>query len=445
MTSIHVEDLSEIRKKLTFEIHESKVDELIDAQYKDLKKNLQIRGFRRGKVPMDMIKSLYKEQVYSDAARKIVEDTFELGLDEQKIKPISVLSLDPEPVEYGKPFKYVAEVEVTPPIVAKDYDGLGLTKTIREVKDTDVLDRMDAIRDRHSKLAPIPDDRGVAMGDILTVDINADIEGETVDSLTVTDYHLEMGRNFYLPDFDEKLEGLKVLEPTDLSYELPDNFPRKEIAGKTVHFSVVVADAKVKTVPEINDEFAKDLGDYQSMEDLRNKIREDIDNSYKADATNALRKQIVDQLVEKNPFEAPSTLVEQRIDDMIRESLQTLQAQGIDLSRFPMPTQEQRNQLRPVALQNVKAGIILKAIGEQESLEVSSEEIDAEVERRANLIGVPVDFLRDHMENNNLMENFSYSILEDKVYKLIEERANVTETPYVEPTTETPQKEAESE
>ncbi len=445
MTSIHVEDLSEIRKKLTFEIHESKVDELIDAQYKDLKKNLQIRGFRRGKVPMDMIKSLYKEQVYSDAARKIVEDTFELGLDEQKIKPISVLSLDPEPVEYGKPFKYVAEVEVTPPIVAKDYDGLGLTKTIREVKDTDVLDRMDAIRDRHSKLAPIPDDRGVAMGDILTVDINADIEGETVDSLTVTDYHLEMGRNFYLPDFDEKLEGLKVLEPTDLSYELPDNFPRKEIAGKTVHFSVVVADAKVKTVPEINDEFAKDLGDYQSLEDLRNKIREDIDNSYKADATNALRKQIVDQLVEKNPFEAPSTLVEQRIDDMIRESLQTLQAQGIDLSRFPMPTQEQRNQLRPVALQNVKAGIILKAIGEQESLEVSSEEIDAEVERRANLIGVPVDFLRDHMENNNLMENFSYSILEDKVYKLIEERANVTETPYVEPTTETPQKEAESE
>ena len=445
MTSIHVEDLSEIRKKLTFEIHESKVDELIDAQYKDLKKNLQIRGFRRGKVPMDMIKSLYKEQVYSDAARKIVEDTFELGLDEQKIKPISVLSLDPEPVEYGKPFKYVAEVEVTPPIVAKDYDGLSLTKTIREVKDTDVLDRMDAIRDRHSKLAPIPDDRGVAMGDILTVDINADIEGEQVDSLTVTDYHLEMGRNFYLPDFDSKLEGLNILEPTDLSYDLPDNFPRKELAGKTVHFSVVIADAKVKTVPEINDEFAKDLGDYQSLEDLRNKIREDIDNAYKADATNALRKQIVDHLVEKNPFEAPSTLVEQRIDDMIRESLQTLQAQGIDLSRFPMPTQEQRNQLRPVALQNVKAGIILKAIGEQESLEVSSEEIDAEVERRANLIGVPVDFLRDHMENNDLMENFSYSILEDKVYKLIEERANVTETPYVEPTTETPQKEAESE
>lgn len=445
MTSIHVEDLSEIRKKLTFEIHESKVDELIDAQYKDLKKNLQIRGFRRGKVPMDIIKSLYKEQVHGDAARKIVEETFELGLDEQKIKPISVISLDPETVEYGKPFKYVAEVEVTPPIVVKGYEGLNLDKTVREVKDTDVAARMDAIRERHSKLAPIPVTRGVAMGDILTVDINADIDGEAVDSLTVTDYHLEMGRNFYLPDFDSKIEGIKVMEPVQLTHTLPENFPRKELAGKTVNFLVTVSDAKVKTFPEMNDEFAKDLGDYQSLEDLREKVREDIANAYAADSKNDIRRQMLDQLVQGNPFEAPTTLVEQRIDDMIRESLQSLQAQGIDLKRFPMPTEEQRNQLRPIALQNVKGGIILKAIGEQEALEVSSEEIDAEVEKRAALIGVPADFLRDHMENNNIMENFSYSILEDKVYNLIQERANVTETAYVEPEKETPSAQVESE
>lgn len=445
MTSIHVEDLSEIRKKLTFEIHESKVDELIDAQYKDLKKNLQIRGFRRGKVPMDIIKSLYKEQVHGDAARKIVEETFELGLDEQKIKPISVISLDPETVEYGKPFKYVAEVEVTPPIVVKGYEGLNLDKTVREVKDTDVAARMDAIRERHSKLAPIPVTRGVEMGDILTVDINADIDGEAVDSLTVTDYHLEMGRNFYLPDFDSKIEGIKVMEPVQLTHTLPENFPRKELAGKTVNFLVTVSDAKVKTFPEMNDEFAKDLGDYQSLEDLREKVREDIANAYAADSKNDIRRQMLDQLVQSNPFEAPTTLVEQRIDDMIRESLQSLQAQGIDLKRFPMPTEEQRNQLRPIALQNVKGGIILKAIGEQEALEVSSEEIDAEVEKRAALIGVPADFLRDHMENNNIMENFSYSILEDKVYNLIQERANVTETAYVEPEKETPSAQVESE
>ncbi|MDD3472894.1 MAG: trigger factor [Syntrophaceae bacterium] len=445
MTSIHVEDLSEIRKKLTFEIHESKVDELLDAQYKDLKKNLQIRGFRRGKVPMDMIKTLYKEQVHGETARKIIEDTFELGLDEQKIKPISVLSLDPETVEYGKPFKYVAEVEVTPPVNAKDYGGLSINKTVREVKDVDVVERLDLIRERHSKLSPIPDTRGVAMGDILTVDITAEMDGQKVDSLSVTDYHVEMGRNFYLPDFDSKFEGLKVMEPAKITHTLPENFPRKELAGKTVDFIMVVSDAKVKTVPELNDEFAKDLGDYQSLDDLREKVREDLANAYEADSRSSVRKQIVEQLIERNPFEAPTTLVEQRIDDMIRESLQSLQAQGIDLKRFPMPTEEQRNQLRPVALQNVKAGIILKAIGDQEALEVSSEEIDAEVEKRASLIGVPVDFLRDHMENNNMMENFSYSILEDKVYKLIEERANVVEVPYVEPEKESPQKEAESD
>ncbi len=445
MTSIHVEDLSEIRKKLTFEIHESKVDELLDAQYKDLKKNLQIRGFRKGKVPMDMIKSLYKEQVYGDAARKIIEDTFELGLDEQKIKPISVISLDPETVEYGRPFKYVAEVEVTPPIVAKDYFGLDLNRTRREVTDTEVVNRLDALRERHSKLIPIPETRGIAMGDILTVDINADIDGDVVTPLTVTDYHLEMGRNFYLPDFDSRIEGFRVMETNNIVHVLPDNFPRKELAGKTVNLSIVVTEAKVKTLPEVNDEFAKDLGDYQSMEELREKIREDLVNAYEADSRNSVRKQIIDQIVEKNVFEAPNTLVEQRIDDMIRDSLQTLQAQGIDLKRFPMPTEEQRNQLRPIALQNVKAGIILKAIGEQEALEVSTEEIEAEVEKRAKLIGVPADFLRDHMENNNMMENFSYSILEDKVYKLIEERANVTESPYVEPVQESPQKEAESD
>jgi trigger factor len=436
MTNIQVEDLSAVRKKVTFEVPQDRVSETLDAQYKDLKRNAQIKGFRRGKVPMEILKNLFREQVQGDAAKKIIEETFELGLDEKKIKPISVIHLDQEPLEAGKPFIYTVEIEAPPELDVQGYKGLSLEKTIREVKDKEVDERLESVRQRQARLVPIAEERDIQDGDHTVVDIEAVADGETVKSLTVNDYHLEIGRNFYLPDFDSKIIGLKLGEPVTITHDLADDFPRKELAGKPVTFTITIKEAKERVVPELNDELAKDAGDFESLDDLKKQVTEDLQRSFDMDTTQQLRKQIVEKIIEANPFEAPESLVESRIDDIVMGARENLARQGIDMKRFPMPDKGQRDSIKPRALEQVKAGLIIKAIGEKEEIQLSGDEINSELEKRAKIFGWTPDFLKDQLEENQTMDNFTSSLLEDKIYSFIESQSDITEKAYSEQETE---------
>lgn len=437
MTNIQVEDLSAVRKKVTFEVPQDQVSQTLEAQYKDLRKNAQIKGFRRGKVPMEILKNLFKEQVHSDTAKKIIEETFELGLDEKKIKPISVINLDQEPLDPEKPFVYTVEIEAPPELDVTGYKGLALKKTVREVKESEVNDRLEFFRQRNARLVPIPDTRGVQDGDHLVVDIEASTDGEAIKSLSVNDYHLEMGRNFYLPDFDPLLVGLKLGEPVTITHTLAEDFPRKEFAGKLATFIVTVKEAKERVLPELNDELAKDIGQYESLDELKKQITEDMKQAYDMDSQSEVRQQMVTQIIEANPFDAPESLVESRIDDIIMGARENLARQGIDMKRFPMPDKTQRDSIRPKAEEQVKAALILKAIGEKEEIQVSQEDISLEIEKRAKTLGWSPDFLKDQLEENQRLDDLNAVLLEGKIYSFIEAQGVVTEEPYSDEKAET--------
>jgi trigger factor len=430
MTNIHIEDLSAVRKKVTFEVPQDRVTETLEAQYKDLRKTAQIKGFRRGKVPMEIIKNLFKEQVYGDTAKKIIEETFELGLDEKKIKPISVINMDQEPLEPGKPFVYTVEIESTPELDVTGYKGLSLDKMVKEITESDIEERLELIRERHAKMLPADDSRGVQNGDHLVVDIEATQDEESITSLTVKDYHLEMGRDFYLPDFDTKLIGLKIGELNTITHSLAEDFPRKELAGKSINFSIIVKEAKERIIPELSDEFAKEVGSYENLDDLKKQIAEDLRQGYDMDIKEALKKQIVEKIIEANPFEAPESLVEARIDDIVMGARQNLARQGIDMKKFPLPDKAQRDSIKPKALEQVKAALIIQAIGEKEEIQVSVEEIDTEIEERAKFLGWTPDFLKDQLEENQRLQDFTTSLTEDKIYSFLEENGVITEVPY---------------
>jgi trigger factor len=427
MTLVQVEDISEVKKKVILEVPEEQVAEVIDAQYRDLKKTVQIKGFRKGKAPMDVIRSYFKGQVQADSARKIIEETFQPALDEKNIKPVSVIRIDPEDLAVGKPFKYTAEIEIAPSIEVKDYKGLNLTRTLREVSDEEVDARLQALRERNARLTPIPEDRGVAEGDHLVLNVKAEADGKSVESLTVTDYHLELGRNFYLPDFDVRLYGMKIDETKELNFDLPDNFPRKELAGKSATFTVTVTEAKERILPDLDDDFARDLGDFETIEALKQAVKDDFKKLYESDAESEVRNQIVEFLIEKTPFEVPESMVEAEIDRVMRKSLERLAMQGIDPKRLPMPTHEQRERLRPAAVRTVRAYQLLSAIGKQEGVEISDEEVEAEIAKRAEAIGVSADHLKDQLEENNMMDDMREALRQEKTYTLIEEHAEITE------------------
>jgi trigger factor len=439
MTNIQVEDLTEIKKKITFEVPQQKVLEMLDAEYRDLKKNVQIKGFRKGKVPLEIVRGYFRTKVESDIARKIIEETFQPGLDEKKIVPVSVIKIDPETVEAGKPFKYTAEIEVPPPIEVKDYKGLTLKKYIREVNEKDVEQRIQTLRERNATLKPIPDTRGVAEGDHLVVDIKAESEGAVIPALTVTDYHMELGRNFYLPDFDTKLEGLKPDESKELTISLPEDFPRKDLAGKTASFEVRVKEAKERILPEPDDDFAKDLGEFETLAALKEEIRKDLQRSLDDRSQKEVENQIIDALIEKNDFEVPESMVESQIDNFLHQSMRNLAAHGIDPKRFPAPTEAQREQVRPSAVRIVKAGLILKAVCEQENIEISDEELEAGIATRAEQMEVSADYLKDQLEEGKMLGELRETLLQEKVYKMIQDEAEVTEEepPAAEQTQET--------
>jgi len=427
MTQIHVEDLSDVKKKVTFEIPQDTVQDVIEAQYRDLKKAVQIKGFRKGKVPLDILRSYFKEKVEADTARKIIEDTFQPGLNEKELVLVAVVKMDQEDFEPGKPFKYWAEIEVPPKIEVKDYKGLKLKKFRREAREEQVDERLQALRERNARLVPIADSRGVKEGDHLVVDITAESDGETLQPLTVVDYHIEMGRNFYLPDFDAKLEGMKPEESRTVTLDLPEDFPRKNIAGKTVTFTVTLKEAKERMLPELDDEFAKDLGEFDTLEALKAEIRQDLKNLIESQTKREMENQIVDLLVERNEFEVPSAMVEGRIEDILNQSLQRLAAAGVDTRKMPAPSEAQRDQIRPSAERTVKAGLLLKGISDQEQLQVSDEEFQQAVEERARLLGVTADYLQDEFEKSNMIEDFRATLLQEKVYTFLQEHAVITE------------------
>lgn len=427
MTNIEVEHISDVKKKLTFEVPQERVVEVVDSEYKDLKKTAQIRGFRRGKVPLNILRSYFKGQVEQDAARKIIEETFQPGLDEQSIKPVSVIRIDPEAIEVGKPFKYTAEIEVPPEIDLQDYKGIALTRYIRKVTDQQVDERLQVLRERNSTLSPIPESRGVAKGDHLVADVKAQSDGTSIPELTVTDYHLEMGRDFYLPGFDSMIEGLKPEESKQFEMVIPDSFPRKNLVGKTVSFDITVREAKERILPELDDDFAKDLGEYESLAQLKEEIGKDIQEYLDLQCREEVHNQIVDHLIEKNSFEVPESLVEQQIDNVLNRSLRNLAAQGIDPKRIPPPTDAQRDRIRPNATKTVKASLLLKAVAEKEKVEVSDEEITAEIERKAKDLGVTPDYLQDAVGEAIIREQVKSELLESKTFKLIEENAEITE------------------
>ncbi|MCA1960469.1 MAG: trigger factor [Desulfomonile sp.] len=427
MTNVVVEDLSEVKKKVVFEVPRERYSEVLESEFKELKKTVQLKGFRQGKVPLNIVKTLFKDKVMADTSRKLIEETFKPALDEKNITPVSVINIEPQPMEGDAPFTYTAEIEVPPPIDLKDYTGLKVTRHVRTASDQDVQDRLKQMQERYAKLSPIPEDRGVKVGDHLLVDITAESDGRPVKELTVADYHLEVGRNLYIPNFDANLEGMTPGETKHITLDLSEDFPRKELAGKTVAFDVILKEAKERILPTLDDDFAKDMGGHETLAELEESIRADV-AELKRNMTEAeLEKQVVDALVEMHSFEVPQSLVEEEIDATLERSKERLLALGVPRNRLPAPTAAQRDQAKTSAERNVKAALILNAIAEKEKISVSEEDLEAEIRRRAKLFGVSEDYYRDLLAEGDSMGKLRVELRNRKVIDFIVDRGEVTE------------------
>ena len=420
-----VEEISSIKKKVFIEIPEDQVNKEVESFYKDLGKKAKIKGFRPGKVPRNILERYFKDYVKTEVVQKLIQDTYPQALSEIDLQPVSPPVIDPGEFEGGKSFQYSAVIEVKPDIKLEGYTGLKIEGKKEEVKDEEVEERLRALQNLHADLKTISEARPIQAGDFVIVDYEASMGGKPLEGGKAIDFTVEVGSGQFIPALEEKLIGLKPEEEKEIEVSFPEDYGYQKWAGKTISFHVKIKEIKEKILPPLDDEFAKDLGDYSSFEELKAKLKGEIEKEKELVLERQLKDQVVDQLLEANPFEVPESLVEEQTKAMVSDTKLKLAAQGVVLKNLGVTEEKLQEDYKAMAQKQVKTFLILDKIASQEGIAVTDEEADDRLKEMAERMHQKFDVVKRYYEKNGLLPEVKAGIIRDKILNFLLEKANV--------------------
>ncbi len=365
-----LEEISPTEKKINVEIPHDEVEKILSKKYRQLQKRVKIKGFRPGKAPRFMLERFYGPQVTQETVQELLQINIPKILEETSIEPLVELEYDFEEIDFKaqKPLKFSAIAEVKPEITIENYKGIPLKKEIVEVSDEEIEEKLQELRENNAYLETVEDPSPVKEGDFVVIDFDTTIEGSKREDLSATDFTLEIGKAQIHPDFDSQLTGMQVGETRTIKIEYSPETPNRELAGKEVEFKVTLKEIKQKVLPELDDEFAKDLGDFSSLEEIREKIREELLKMKETKSDNLLREQLFNVLIERSSLELPRRLVEREMALMVEQFKKQLEARGLTLPDIHSSEDALKEEYRPEAERRTKLALILEKIGELEGI-----------------------------------------------------------------------------
>jgi trigger factor len=420
-----VEEISPIKKKVDVEIPGDQVTKEIDSFYRDLGKKAKIKGFRPGKVPRSIMERHFKDYVKTEVMQKLIQDTYPAALSEADLHPVSNPTIDPGELENGKPFQYSATIEVKPEIKLEGYLGLNIEGKKEEVKDEEVEERLKGLQNLHAHLKTISDLRPIQAGDYVVVDYEARMDGKPLDEGKAIDFTVEVGSGRFIPAFEERLIGLRPEEEKEIEVSFPEDYGYKKWAGKTISFHVKIKEIKEKILPLLDDEFAKDLGDYSSLEELKIKLKEEIGREKELASERQLKDQVVDQLLQANPFEIPGSLVEEQIKAYVSDTKLRLAAQGMALGNLGVSEEKLQEDYREMAKKQVRTFLILEKIAGQEGITVTDEEAEDRLREISEKTHQKFDVVKRYYEKNGMIPEVKAGIMSNKTLNFLLEKANI--------------------
>lgn len=422
----NVEEISSIKKKVSIEISEDQVNKEVESFYKDLGKKAKIKGFRPGKVPRDILERYFKDYVKAEVIQKLIEETYPQALSETDLHPVSPPVIDPGGFEDGKPFQYSAMIEVKPDIQLEEYTGLKIEGKKEEVKDEEVEGRLKALQNLHANLKTISEARPIQTGDYVIVDYEARLGGKPLEGGKAIDFTVEVGSGQFIPAFEEKLIGLKPEEEKEIEVSFPEDYGYQKWAGKTISFHVKIKEIKEKILPPLDDEFAKDLGDYSSFEELKVKLKGEIEKEKELALERQLKDQVVDQLLEINPFDVPESLVGEQAKAMVSDTKLRLAAQGVALKKLGVSEEKLQEDYKAMAQKQVRTFLILEKIAGAEGIAVTDEEADDRLREMSERMHQKFDVVKRYYEKNGLLPEVKAGIIRDKTLNFLLEKANIS-------------------
>jgi len=421
---VDVTHVSDIEKRLTVVVPQETVSSQFEQAYKELKKNVRLKGFRPGKAPQSLLEQYFKAQVEEDVISKILQESYPKAIDESKIAPVSQPKIENAGIERDKEFSYTAVFEVKPAIVPQGYEGLVLEReNIAQAGDEELAKALEGLRSTYATLIDI-EGRSLAQGDFGIFDLDAACEGKPYGGGPQKDFFLEISGTSYLPGFAEQVDGMQAGEERSFSLQLPADFGNKDYAGKQVDVKVALKGIKERVLPVLDDEFARDLSQkYSCLDDLKKALSDEISTRKRTQAEHGFKEKIFDALIEKNAFDVPKALIDMQARNMVMETQQMLAQQGIKLESLGQSAGALLERYRGPAERQVRAALILEAIAAQEGLTVDDADFDKKYEELAAQYGQDVAAVRAALDPEALRPQ----ILENKAIDFITAKAQITE------------------
>ena len=399
--SVAVEKLEKNMAKLTIEVSAEELEKAIQGAYQKQKNRINIPGFRKGKAPRKMIEKMYGAGVfYEDAANALIPEAYSKALDECEETIVSQPSIAVTQLESGKPFIFTAEVALKPEVTLGEYKGLEVPKADLEVTEEEIAGELRKEQEENSRVLDV-DDRAVADGDKVTLDFEGFVDGEAFDGGKGTDYPLTIGSGSFIPGFEEQLVGANIGEEKEVNVTFPEDYQAAELAGKPAVFKCTVKKIEVKELPELDDEFAKDVSEFDTLEEYKADIKKNLEEK-KADAAKRAKEDAaVDAAVANATMEIPDAMLDTQVNQMIDDFAQRLQMQGMTVDQYLQYTGLTRealvDQMKPQAETRIKNRLVLEAIAKAENIEVSDEEVEAEMQKMADAYKMELDKVKEYL------------------------------------------------
>lgn len=420
-----IEEISPVKKKLSIEIPVEQVTGEMESLYREVGRKAKIKGFRPGKVPRGILERYFKDYVKTEAIQKLIQDTYPVALSETDLHPVSPPGIDPGELESGKPFQYFATIEVKPELKMENYLGLEIEGKREGAKEEEVEERLRNLQNLHASLKTISEARPIQTGDFVILDFEGRMDGNPLGEGKTIDYTVEVGSGRFIPALEEKLIGLIPEEEREIEVSFPNDYSYTKWAGKTISFHVKIKEIKEKILHPLDDEFAKDLGNYASLEELKAKTRGEIEQEKERTLERQLKDQVVEKLIQATPFEVPESMVGEQAKALVSDTKLRLATQGLDLKKLNLPEEKLQEDYREVAQKQVRTFLILEKIAAQEGITVTDEEAANRLREISEKTHQSFDVVKRYYEKNELIPEVKAGILSDKTLSFLLEKANI--------------------
>ncbi|BBO70986.1 trigger factor [Desulfosarcina alkanivorans] len=424
---VTVEDRSSIKKVMHIEIPEADVTRALDDAYKTLKKTAKVKGFRPGKTPRGVLERLYKKDVNADVTGKLIQDAYVDALKETELKVVGSPTVDPPELAASGDYCFDAAVEVQPEIADIDFTGLKLTRTNYQASDEEVDVQIKMMQKNLAKREPIDEERPAQTGDFVQVDYEGFKDGKPFEETKKTEnFVIKLGDGHISEDFDNGVIGMNPGEEKEITAAFPEDYFNKKLAGHTVDFKVTLNEIRKEVLPEIDDEMAKQLGPFTTLDEVRDKIKENLTQGYDKRIEQELNEQIFSQILEKVDFEVPDVMVDYELNGIIADAERSFSYHNKTFEEAGISRESLSEKYRETAEKQVRRQLILGRIIQQEKMELADEDLEKGFEEMAATYNQPVDVVKGIYGNSgDKLELFKHALLEKQAIKLIMEKNEI--------------------